>query len=328
MKKRLLSTTCILCLALSLSACSSGGDSSVAPSTGNPGTEASANIEDTSVPADANVKGSRDNKSVCLTPLADGTLTMGEETVTIDYSHADQGYICVTYTGDAERTRMIITTPEGVAYTYDLAKNVCDTFPLTGGGGTYNVGVYELISGNDYSVLFCDDMTVDAIDEFTPYLYPNQYVKFDENTQAVKLASELVYPANNDADVISYVYNYVINNIVYDYDKAENVESTYIPDVDNILNIKKGICFDYASLMASMLRSQGIPTRLEIGYAGDAYHAWISTYIKDVGWVNGIIKFDGKNWELMDPTFAANMSEDKLKTFIGEGDNYVVKFMY
>ncbi|MBP5745533.1 MAG: transglutaminase domain-containing protein, partial [Lachnospiraceae bacterium] len=114
----------------------------------------------------------------------------------------------------------------------------------------------------------------------------------------------------------------------YDYDKAENVESTYIPDVDNILNIKKGICFDYASLMASMLRSQGIPTRLEIGYAGDAYHAWISTYIKDVGWVNGIIKFDGKNWELMDPTFAANMSEDKLKTFIGEGDNYVVKFMY
>ena len=328
MIKKGLYTSCILCLIFVLTACGSGESSPSAPVSSNTSNDPSTTIEDTAAPAAENVKGSRDNTTVCLVPLADGVKTMGVDTVTIDHSHAEDGYICVTYTGDASRTRMIITTPEGVAYTYDLVTGVCDTFPLTGGAGTYNVGIYELISGNDYSVLFCDDLSIDNIDEFTPYLYPNQYVKFTENSQAVKLASDLVYPANNDTDVVSYVYNYVISNIVYDYDKAENVESTYIPDVDNILNIKKGICFDYASLMASMLRSQGIPTRLEIGYAGDAYHAWISTYIKEVGWVNGIIKFDGKNWELMDPTFAANMSEDKLKTFIGEGDNYVVKYMY
>ena len=29
---------------------------------------------------------------------------------------------------------------------------------------------------------------------------------------------------------------------------------------------KKGICLDYSSLIASMLRTQGIPTRMEIGY--------------------------------------------------------------
>jgi hypothetical protein len=89
-----------------------------------------------------------------------------------------------------------------------------------------------------------------------------------------------------------------------------------------------GICLDYAAVMASMLRSQNIPTRLEVGYAGTAYHAWISTYIAEVGWVNGIISFDGKSWSLMDPTFAANSSQQTLKNFIGDGSNYSTKYIY
>jgi len=273
-------------------------------------------------------KGSRDNTSTCLTPLIENTIVLGNDTVTIDITNASCGYICVTYIGDAARTRLIVTTPSDKAYTYDLTKDICDVFPLTDGGGTYNIGIYELISGNDYSVLYNEDFSVDNIDEFLPYLYPNQYVNFTSDSQAVKLAADLVYSANGDAEAISMVYNYVIKNISYDYEKAENVESTYVPDIDNILSLGKGICFDYASLMAAMLRSQGIPTRLEIGYAGDVYHAWISTYIKDVGWVNGMIQFDGTDWEIMDPTFAANMSEDRLRTFIGNGDNYITKYIY
>ena len=80
--------------------------------------------------------------------------------------------------------------------------------------------------------------------------------------------------------------------------------------------------------MCSMLRSQGIPAHLEVGYAGEAYHAWISVFIKDVGWLNGIIEFDGKDWSLVDPTFAANSSESALKQFIGDGSNYTTMFVY
>ena len=64
---------------------------------------------------------------------------------------------------------------------------------------------------------------------------------------------------------------------------------------------------------------------LEIGYAGTAYHAWISTHIDGLGWVNGIIHFDGSTWTLMDPTFAANSAADDLKDFIGNGENYQTK---
>lgn len=75
---------------------------------------------------------------------------------------------------------------------------------------------------------------------------------------------------------------------------------------------------------AAMLRSQRIPTRLEVGYMGDVYHAWISIYTKETGWVNGIIEFDGKNWELMDPTFAS--SSKSPKNFTSENSKYTTNF--
>ena len=80
--------------------------------------------------------------------------------------------------------------------------------------------------------------------------------------------------------------------------------------------------------MTSMLRSQRIPTRLEVGYAQDAYHAWISVYTEETGWLNGIIEFDGNVWTLVDPTFGANTSDKALKKFIGDGSNYVLQKMY
>ena len=66
-----------------------------------------------------------------------------------------------------------------------------------------------------------------------------------------------------------------------------------IEDIDEILNSGTGICLDYAAVMTGMLRSQRIPTRLEVGYAQDAYHAWISIYTEETGWLNGIIEFNG-----------------------------------
>ena len=106
------------------------------------------------------------------------------------------------------------------------------------------------------------------------------------------------------------------------------MESDYLPDVDETLRSEKGICFDYAALMAAMLRSQKIPTRLEIGYAGTTYHAWISTYITDVGWVNGIIRFDGTDWSLMDPTLASSESSKKLRKFISDGQQFRACYLY
>ena len=171
---------------------------------------------------------------------------------------------------------------------------------------------------------------IDAVieNEFSPYLYPNQYVNFDDSAKAITLAADLAAKSSTDLDAISSIYNYIISHISYDHDKANNVQRGYLPDIDDTLATGEGICFDYAAVMASMLRSQRIPTRLEIGYSGESYHAWISTYIAEIGWINGIIEFDGRSWILMDPTFAASSSEKALKKFIGDGTNYITEYVY
>lgn len=302
-------------LCMSLVFCSCGAENK--QSGGNSATKQSESSQDT--------KGSRDNTPVVLTGQADGTVTYGSEGVTIDASHMSEGYIMVSYTGTNEKVKLQITGPDEVVYTYDLHGDY-ETFPLTAGSGSYTVGVFENIEGTSYSTLFTQTIDVKIDDEFGPYLYANQYVNFNGDSKVVEKAEKLSKPCNDDLEVIEQVYNYMISNFTYDYDKAESVQSGYLPDVDEVFEAQTGICFDYAAVMAAMLRSQRIPTRLEVGYAGDVYHAWISTYIEEQGWVNGIIQFDGKNWELMDPTFASTSS--KPEDFITNTDEYITKFVY
>ena len=114
----------------------------------------------------------------------------------------------------------------------------------------------------------------------------------------------------------------------YDKEKANNVQYGYVPDPDQTLNDKTGICFDYASLTCAMLRSQGIPTKLEVGYVGEVYHAWISCYVDETGWIDNIIEFDGKDWSLLDPTLGANNKSKDVKKYIGDGSKYIVKYTY
>lgn len=273
------------------------------------------------------VKGTRDNSIRCLTPAAPGTVVFSSENAVIDASNASQGYIGASYLGDCPKVKLQITGPDAVTYSFDMHGGQ-EYFPLSAGSGTYTVGVYENISANQYSVNMVEDIDVAISDEFGAFLYPNQYCMFDASSSAVKKAADLAFFADTDLDVITNIYNYVIKTISYDHDMAENIQSGYVCDVDAALERKSGICLDYAAVMTCMLRSQGIPTRLEVGYAGSAYHAWISTYAAEKGWINGIIEFDGTNWSLMDPTFSANTEREELKRFIGDGSNYLLKYTY
>lgn len=267
-------------------------------------------------------------------PQASGTIVYtagGSSDVTVDASNTADGYVMVKYTGNASsKLKMILTGPSGVKYTYNLSsKGNYETFILSDGSGKYSLGVYKNISGTKYSTLFSKNFQVSLNDEFAPFLRPNQYVNYNENSQAVSLASSLVKDCSDDIKKVEIIYDYVVKNITYDKQKAQTVQSGYVPVVDDVLKEKKGICFDYAAVMASMLRSQGIPTKLVTGYTGAAYHAWISTYTAETGWVEGIIFFDGTTWRLMDPTFASSgNSSDAIMKYIGDAKNYQEKYLY
>lgn len=144
------------------------------------------------------------------------------------------------------------------------------------------MSAYENVGDNRYALVFTKTVDVVLANEVLPFLYSNQYVNFNEDTKAVTLAKKLT-EGKTELEAVQEVYEYVIKNIVYDEKKAETVKSGYLPSVDETLKTKKGICFDYAALMTAMLRSSGIPTRLDIGYATNIYHAWISTYLEETG---------------------------------------------
>ena len=272
--------------------------------------------------------GIRNNTPICLVPTASGIIVYSNSLASIDASNTSEGYVMVSYKGNNPKVKLQITGSNGVTYTYNLHTGGYETFPLSTGSGTYKVAVYENVTGNQYSTALSQNINVNITNTFGPTLYPNQYVNFNAGSKVVSKAMTLASGCSNDLEVVTSIYNYVTSNITYDHNKAATVQSGYTTNVDEILTSNTGICLDYAAVMASMLRSQNIPTRLEVGYAGTAYHAWISTYITDVGWINGIIQFDGVNWSLMDPTFAANTSEQALKSFIGNGTNYKTKYIY
>lgn len=301
------------------------GDSSLASSGSSSSGVSSDGSSDSS---DESSSQKRDTVQDCLVPVAAGTTVYGNALASIDASNIAEGYVMVCYQGGADKAKLQITIPDGTVYTYTLSTSSYETFPLTGGDGNYHLDVLEHAYDDMYAVVFSQDISVALNDEFKPFLYPNQYVWFTQDTEAAALGRKLSDSSSGDLDYVTQVYNYVIENISYDKELAENVQSGYLPDVDATLASGKGICFDYASLMAAMLRSQSIPTKLVIGYSGEAYHAWISVYLKESGWVNNIIEFDGKSWSLMDPTLAANNSGKAVKKYIGDGSNYTEKYSY
>lgn len=277
----------------------------------------------------SSMEGTRDNTPRVLTPSAPGTQVEGTPDLTLDFSNRQDGYFAAAYSGDSAKVKLQVTTQDGITCTYNLpADGSLQFFPFSDGSGEYDIGVYTNVEGTVYAAEYQTNVTAKLADDHLPFLYPNQYVWFTSDSEAVAAAMDLAAPADTDLDTVSLIYNYVVNTLTYDWDEAEQAQSGYIPDVDSVLARQKGICLDYSALMAAMLRSQRIPTRMEIGYAGTTYHAWISTYIDDIGWVNGIIQFDGTDWSMMDPTLASAQGSRTVQKYISDPNYYRTCYRY
>jgi transglutaminase-like putative cysteine protease/predicted small secreted protein len=246
----------------------------------------------------------------------------------IDFSNAASGYVMCKYDGSNPTIKVQVTFEDQTPYTYGLTPNAGFTaFPLSQGNGSYTVSVFTNVSGDQYAQAASTSFSAQMTDEYQPFLHPNQYSNFTPESALVAKASEEAAPRKTDIGVVENIYMYVTKNVTYDHEKAATVQSGYIPNPDETLATGTGICFDYASLTSAMLRSQGIPTRLVVGYAGEAYHAWISVHVPGEGWVDGIIEFKDEDWTRMDPTFTA--SGDKADpNQVGDGTSYSPLYDY
>ncbi len=70
-------------------------------------------------------------------------------------------------------------------------------------------------------------------------------------------------------------------------------ETRYDSPIDRILETGRGVCQDYAHVMAAIMRGWGIPCRYVSGYLGPPAgevakcesHAWVECWFPDIGWI-------------------------------------------
>lgn len=236
-----------------------------------------------------------------------------------DVSRLDEGVVRVRYTGEGEaRVKVQLTRAGGTDYNYDL-NNAGDweSFTLTEGDGEYTLRVLENQQEDRYKPVFDCTLTLELSDPAAPFRQSSQFVSFTADSAAAALAAQLTQGLETEGEKVKTVFDYVVENLSYDREKAVSAEPGYLPDVDDILEQGKGICFDYAAVMAAMLRSQGIPCRLAVGWAGKEYHAWVE------------VPGEGEGWQLMDPTFlSANREDQKVLDFVNDPNNYTVRYYY
>lgn len=238
--------------------------------------------------------GHYEGKITIYEPAADGSIVYTGNGTTIDASNSSQGYCMVKHKGK-NASVIVQIMKEGETYTYDLTKNnKYEVFPLQMGNGTYTIRTLEQIKGDSYAVIFSQDISVKIQQKNQPYLYPVQIIPYSKDSNAVQLSYDLCIGKSSDKEKAEAIYQYICANIKYDYDKAASVQVGYISDPDRTLSEKKGICLDYAVLLATMLRAQNIPTQVIYGSSDQAsWHGWNQVYYK------------GK-WHLYDATFGAS----------------------
>lgn len=164
---------------------------------------------------------------------------------------------------------------------------------------------FPLTEGTVYSVM--TDKPVFTADTLRAYPRPkdapppDQYTRLPDSGGLVdvqRLARQVTQPYNTRYDQVQAIQRYLKDNYRYDLNIAPQSQ-----DMDAVsyflFEEKAGYCEHFASAMAVMSRSVGIPARVVTGYAGGEYnpftglweirqsdaHAWVEIYFGGQGWV-------------------------------------------
>ena len=211
----------------------------------------------------------------------------------LDVSFVSEGYFLAAVQKPGTHRLKLRVTKDGETLTYDLNnQGEYEVFPLQLGNGSYEVSLYENVTGKKYSQEGRISLDVRMRLSGVCFLYPNQYVNYTAASEAVAKAGELC-AGKNPKEAYDAVCQFVRDTFLYDYIKAVTVQAGQLPEIDKTYATRMGVCQDLSAVTVCMLRTQGIPSRLIIGYADNQYHAWTLTRM-------------GGTDELFDPTAALN----------------------
>lgn len=198
--------------------------------------------------------------------------------MTVDATYAGKGYIQVK--AKSSKALKLRISKGDTTYTYDLnGEDRYEVFPLQMGSGAYTCSLYEKVKGSRYSQKAKIKLSVTLEDEQAAFLCPNQYVWYTQDSPAVAASMEICGGLQTDREKVSAIKDYMVRGFAYDYVRALTISETYLGDVDGCFESRLGLCQDLAVVAACMLRVQGIPTQVVIGYVDQEYHAWNNVFV-------------------------------------------------
>lgn len=244
--------------------------------------------------------------------------------VTLDVGSAPNGVALVKVDKlPAEVQCIVQIAKDGGMYQYHFNKRGAWVgIPLQMGNGTYTIYVAYNAGDGTYPAPMIHSFNVSLASGLKPYTASSIIADFSYGSSAVGTAASLTSGQSTLDGKIDAVYNWITKNISYDRALASQITNgqvtSYLPDPDRTMSSRKGICYDYASLMCAMLRSQGIATRMVHGSTPQGYHAWNEVYMDGQGWVvvAGFSwnELGGASWVRFDTTFAAGgMASSDIK---------------
>jgi len=142
-----------------------------------------------------------------------------------------------------------------------------------------------------------------------PYVDFLAQENFDFEDEVYSLVFNLVNKDSTPFQVAQTLSAYVYNN--FNYQKGITTVETKI---DEVWNIKAGVCQDFAHILLVMLRMLRIPARYVSGYicpanhelrGEGATHAWVEAYIPFYGWLG------------LDPTNNCIVSDRHVRLAVG-----------
>lgn len=205
-----------------------------------------------------------------------------EASSNFDLSKLEQGIIGVGNISGNKRLKLRIQKG-GEKYDYDLNnKGMMEYFPLQMGNGEYKATIFENTSGTKYRTLDSTSVLLNLSDPNIVFLNSIQNVLWMPQSKAIQFGKSEGGKKKDESGKFDLFYNHMVFGYLYDYEKAKTVSTGYNPNIDVMFDQKKGICYDYSSLLAALDRSNGIPTKLVKGYATgvDGYHAWNEVFLK------------------------------------------------
>ena len=211
----------------------------------------------------------------------------------VDTGYTSQGYFWASAREPSKHRLKLRVTRGDQTLTYDLNSGAeYECFPLQLGDGNYEISLYENVSGKKYAGAGKITLSVQLESADCCFLVPNQYVNYSIFSEAVA-ESESLCSGKTAQESYSTVCDFMSRTFIYDFIKALTIQAGELPDIDGCFAARKGVCQDLSAIMCCMLRTQGVPARLMIGYADSNYHAWVE------------FTLDGKDY-FFDPTAAIN----------------------